>query len=190
MRTNTKKRTSIGSGWYGRRSDRLTTADLKSINIRDIARTSGMEPGRYAVPWLLEGHKAGLAAVRVGTGSLTINGEEAGLRWLSLSATRLPLMLCPYCFRRRIILYWNAAGRRSKLACSTCLNLAWPVEREAPRRRAVRRAWRVLNRLGKRKRPVAEAEVDKAGAVIAEDEARPTVELARMERIAGKTLRV
>lgn len=184
MRTNTKKRTSIGSGWYGRRSDRLTTADLKGISIRHVARATGMEPGRYAVPWLLEGRKAGLAAVSIATGSLTVNGEEARLQWLSLSATRLPVLLCPYCFRRRIILYWNPAGRRSKLACSTCLNLAWPVEREAPRRRAVRRAWRVFARLGRRR--VTDAQLDAAGEVIAEDEERPSVWLARMQSIAGQ----
>lgn len=149
-----------------------------------------MAPGRrITVPWMLAGREVDGASVRIAEDrNLVINGEAVRLRWIEWLSGRYPIFLCPHCFRGAFYLYWNPAGRRSRLACASSLNLCWPVEREAPRRRTVRRAWRTFDRFGKaRRRAISDAQLQEAGEVIDQDEARPTIDLAKaMALAAGK----
>lgn len=182
----------ILSGWYGRRSSRHTTDDFRSINVRHVARKSGMTPGVFLpVPWIQAGRQVGLAKVLIRESELVINGEIAQLRWIawSLAGARFPMLTCPLCFRRCYVLYWHGDRcKRSRLGCVVCLDLAWPVERESRRRRAVRRAWRTLKQwrqTSRHRRRITDSQLDAAGAAILEEEERPSRTLARMQFLSS-----
>ena len=137
----------IGSGWYGRRTSRLTVDDLRSVDIRRLSQESPLTLGRrYTLEWTRSGCAFASIALTVEAGRVIINDGDVHypvhLGRTACGAGERMWFLCPRC-RRRCCLLYQCGG----YACRLCLHLAYPIEREGCHDRAERRARKILNRV-------------------------------------------
>jgi hypothetical protein len=74
--------------------------------------------------------------------ALLVHGAAVSLSWSRCHYGGLrPWLVCPECRARRVSLYLCPYGFR----CRTCLALAYPVENETARQRAIRRALKQIS---------------------------------------------
>ncbi len=123
-------------GWgSGRRlgySDRRTTEDLLSLDVRDLKRDGLIAEGQEAFA-IAQGVEPRLTWELSGFGA----GDGFFLR---------PWFVCPGegCRRRVAILYLEGL----RFLCRQCLDLAYPSQRESPLGRARRKAEKARSKLG------------------------------------------
>lgn len=139
---------SILSGWYARRTNRLTTDNCLALDVRYLAREAILKPGqRFTLTWAERGVAVASVGVVVGSGSMTISDTDGHypirLEWMPCTlGGRRAFFRCPRCGRRCCLLYGGVRG----FACRECLRLAYPVEREGRLDRAERRARKIISR--------------------------------------------
>lgn len=143
---------SILSGRYGKRAHRDTVDDFLRLDVREMARTGALTPGRmFALEWQSNGRqKARIAHISGIAERDRISFHDAGLNytlrleWMRCTlGGRRPFFRCPKCRERFCILY-----RAGGYSCRKCLGLGYPVQRESRRDRTLRRARRVMGRVG------------------------------------------
>lgn len=138
---------SILSGRYGRRTNRRTTDDYLSFDVRYLARKALLKPGSvFTLTWTKRGKTVDSLAATAEAGRLIVANSYGGypvrLEWTRCRlGGRRAWFRCPQCGRRCCLLY-----RAWGYACRECLRLAYPVEREGRLARAERRAWKIIGR--------------------------------------------
>ncbi len=120
----------FGSGRWRGYSDRKTTDDFLTLDVRDLKREGLISKGQEVF--------------------VVTHGVELRVMWAPSGFCRdgflRPWFACPgeECGRRAAILYLE--GQR--LLCRLCLDLAYPSQREKPVSRARRRAEKARSKLG------------------------------------------
>lgn len=133
----------IGSGWFGRRSRQATIDESLALDLRRWRQQSLLTPFTcFTLSWASQGRSFGPVAVWVGPDRVTVGDTVIGLQWTpgSLGGRRV-WFSCPRCQRRCCVLYGA-----TDIACRACLRLVYPVEREAPARRLMRRLRKTISR--------------------------------------------
>ena len=134
----------IFSGWYGKRGGKSTTDDILFIDIRHWRREGLLRPwAHFTLTWKVGG-KA------VDSISVAKEPSRAIVGTVKVMLSRTPCFLggyrawflCPLCRRRCCLLYLG-----NGFACRQCLRLAYRVEHEAPKRRALRAAEKIVRKL-------------------------------------------
>jgi len=133
----------FGSGWHGKRGGKSTIDAYRSVDVRRWQREGMLLPGTcFTWTWTEQGRYAETIDVIVKADRAIIGGTEVLLQSTQCNlGGRRSWFICPECRRRRCVLY-----RAYAFACRQCLRLAYPVEREASGRRALRRAKKVFRR--------------------------------------------
>jgi hypothetical protein len=89
--------------------------------------------------------RGGARRIPAGSDSVSCGRFLVSVEWTTCHfGGARPWFVCPGCWRRRAALYY--AG--TLLNCRVCLRLAYPVENEAAMDRALRRAFKIRERLG------------------------------------------
>ena len=111
----------IGSGWYERYSNRSTTEDYPSVDVRVLARE-----------------------YRLDEGFILASGISVDLEWRPCNfGGKRVFFECPHCAGICCILYrYEPKG----YACKKCLNLIYPVENEGKLGRIYRRYYKAVDR--------------------------------------------
>jgi len=138
----------IGSGKWGCRTQRKTTADYPLIDVRALERAGLLVQGSRFTATLTTGDQLRGRVTRkrleakVGAGCITLG--DSTVRVVRLRCTTggwRSFFVCARCECRKCLLYFCGG-----FGCRACLRLAYPVEREAAGRRAIRRAARIIRR--------------------------------------------
>jgi len=134
----------LGSGRFGRRTDRETTDDFPAIDVRRWQRDGLLEPGGwFDWRWTRHGEPAACAVVSVDEDRVTVGEAVVRLeRTPGGFGGERAWFRCPECGRRCCLLYRRSGG----FACRQCLGLAYQVEREGRQDRAARRARKIIDR--------------------------------------------
>lgn len=147
----------FGSGRHGGKS---VTTDMWALDIRRIARSGRLKPGRYFNwQWSRNGEPVANINIRTDIDRMTLDYRvrDRGGEWQSMIyPVRLSWTPCTYggqrawwhcpavgCGRRVAVLY-----RGKVYACRHCHKLAYRTQREQPRDRAGSRADKLRDRLG------------------------------------------
>ena len=136
----------IGSGWHGKRGGRLTTDDYLFIDINHFKREGLLtNTSFFSWQWVHRCKVLDSINVTVKADSIIIDDQDILIEWwrCPLGGKR-PWFHCPSCKRRCCKLY---KANTSLFACKTCLNLVFMVWNERPKKRAIRRAEKVFQKV-------------------------------------------
>lgn len=144
----------------GRRSDRACTDDMRTLDVRRLARAGVLVPGRaFSWRWTVGGEERATINCRAEADHVVLDyrSRTRGGEWEPLRyPVRLDWTACNYGGQRA---WWlcpaTGCGRRVAVlfggrvfACRHCYRLAYACQREADDDRAFRRADALRSRLG------------------------------------------
>ncbi len=150
----------MGSGRYWHWSSKETTEQYLSLDVRKLAKTGVLEPGRVSGwAWHRDVEKVAEIHIRADARQIRLiykcrsHGEDWEEMYYPVSLLSQPCnfgghrqwFACPAqgCGKRVALLY---AGR--VFACRHCFQLAYECQREAPYQRSFRKAEKIRDRLG------------------------------------------
>lgn len=150
----------FGSGRHWQWGSKASTAEMRSLDVRRLARDNLLTPGRsFTWRWTLNGEPFGNIVIYAENNAIRLHyrvsdsdGEHDEMNYqVRLLSTGCHLggrrrwFACPAanCGRRVAIIY---GGR--VFACRHCHRLAYPSQRESPYLRHQRRADKIRHRLG------------------------------------------
>ena len=131
--------------FQGKRDGRLTTDDYLHIDINYLKREGLLTDACwFSWQWVRRSKLVDAINVTVKENGIIIDGQSIYVEWwcCPLGGKR-PWFHCPLCEKRCCHLYKTS----NSFACKTCLNLVWKVWHERPKRRAIRRAEKVFQKV-------------------------------------------
>ena len=129
----------------GKRDSRLTTDDYLHIDINYFKREGLLtDAGWFSWEWKRRGKLVDAINVTVKDDRIIIDDQDIFIEWwrCPLGGKR-PWFHCPSCKRRCCKLY----KANTSFACKKCLNLVWKVWHERSKKRALRRAEKVFQKV-------------------------------------------
>ncbi|MDP2072269.1 hypothetical protein [Methylotenera sp.] len=131
--------------FQGKRDGRLTTDDFLFIDVNHLKREGLLEATSFfSCEWKRRGKLVDSINVTVKDDHIIIDDQDIFIEWwrCPLGGKR-PWFHCPSCNKRCCKLY----KANTSFACKTCLNLVFKVWHERPKRRALRRAEKVFQKV-------------------------------------------
>lgn len=177
----------------GKRDGRLTTDDYLFIDVNHFKREGLLTATSwFSWEWKRRGKLVDSINVTVKDDRIIIDGQDIFIEWwrCPLGGKR-PWFHCPSCKRRCCKLY----KANTSFACKTCLNLVFKVWHERSKKRALRRAAKIFQKVKydfsrKSAKPKwlrwqtfdrLEAEGEKAWEIISSDEDRVHDKLLKLK---------